>query len=55
MPYADPDLDMLYSYGRSLLPYLPSGTEQNPVNLGDEVSLHYYRFATGFLGSDRTA
>ena len=50
MPYADPDLEMLYSYGRSLLPYLPSGTEQNPVNLGDEVSLHYYRLQRVFSG-----
>ena len=23
IPYADPDLEMLYSYGRFLLPHLP--------------------------------
>ncbi len=51
MPYADPDLEMLYSYGRSLLPNLPSSTEQNSVNLGDDVSLHYYRLQRVFSGA----
>ncbi|MEI6846870.1 MAG: type I restriction endonuclease [Chlorobiaceae bacterium] len=39
IPYGDPDLEKLYSYGRFLLPHLP--LEQDPENfkLSDEVGL----------------
>ena len=43
IPYADCDLERLYAYGRMLLPRLhtPAGTE--PVHLGGDVELEYYR------------
>jgi len=42
VPYADPDMEMLYSYGRFLLPHLP--VERDPaIKLTDEVGLQYYR------------
>ena len=43
VPYTDPDLEMLYSFGRFLLPHLHVGSETAPIKLGDEVSLQYYR------------
>ncbi len=43
IPYVDPDLEMLYSYGRFLLPHLPLDRDNNTVKLGDEVGLQYYR------------
>ncbi len=43
VPYTDPDLEMLYSFGRFLLPHLHLGSETQPIKLGDEVSLQYYR------------
>ena len=43
MPYGDPALEMLYSYGRLLLAHLPQGRDTNRVKLGDEVGLQFYR------------
>jgi type I restriction enzyme R subunit len=43
IPYGDPELEMLYSYGRFLLPHLPLDREVITVKLGDEVELQYYR------------
>ena len=43
IPYTDPDLEKLYSYGRSLLPNLPVDHDATIVQLGDEVALQYYR------------
>ncbi|MDP3480584.1 MAG: type I restriction endonuclease, partial [Desulfoprunum sp.] len=43
IPYADPDMEMLYSFGRFLLPHLPLDRENDTVKLGDEVGLQYYR------------
>lgn len=43
IPYADPELEMLYSYGRFLLPHLPLDRDTGTVKLGDEVGLRYYR------------
>jgi type I restriction enzyme R subunit len=43
IPYGDPDLEMLYSFGRFLLPHLPRDRDTQQVNLGDEVGLQYYR------------
>ena len=42
-PYGDPDLEMLYSYGRFLLPHLPLDRENTVVKIGNEVELQYYR------------
>jgi type I restriction enzyme R subunit len=43
LPYADPDLEMLYSYGRFLLPHLPLDRDNIVVKIGNEVELQYYR------------
>jgi type I restriction enzyme R subunit len=51
IPYADPDLEMLYSYGRFLLPHLPFDRDPSVVNLGDEVELQYYRLERVFSGA----
>jgi type I restriction enzyme R subunit len=50
IPYGDPDLEMLYSYGRFLLPHLPSEREQISVRFGDEVELQYYRLQRIYAG-----
>lgn len=49
-PYADPDQEMLYSFGRFLLPLLPIDRDNTVVKLGDEVELHYYRLERVFSG-----
>ncbi|WP_028578468.1 type I restriction endonuclease subunit R [Desulfomicrobium escambiense] len=51
IPYADPELEMLYSFGRFLLPLLPLERESGPVKLGDEVGLQYYRLQRVFSGA----
>jgi type I restriction enzyme R subunit len=43
LPYTDPELEMLYSFGRFLLPHLPLDRDIEPVKLTDEVALQYYR------------
>ena len=43
LPYADRDLELLYSYGRFLLPHLPLDRDKTVVKLQDEVELQYYR------------
>jgi len=43
VPYADPHLEMLYSFGRFLLPHLPLDRDTTVVKVGDEVALQYYR------------
>jgi type I restriction enzyme R subunit len=51
VPYADPDLEMLYSYGRFLLPHLPLDRDATIVKVGDEVALQYYRLERVFSGA----
>ena len=51
MPYADAELEMLYSYGRSLLPELPSNEDKHPIRLGDDVGLQFYRLQRVFSGA----
>lgn len=51
IPYADPDLEMLYSYGRFLLPHLPQDRGGEVVKLGDEVGLRYYRMERVYSGA----
>ena len=43
LPYADQDLELLYSYGRFLLPHLPIDRDDTVVKISDEVALQYYR------------
>ena len=42
IPYGDSELERLSSFGRLLLPSLLPAREE-PIHLGDEVSLEYYR------------
>lgn len=51
LPYADPDLEMLYSFGRFLLPHLPTGRDKETVKIGDEVGLQYYRLERVYSGA----
>ena len=51
VPYVDPDLEMLYSYGRFLLPHLPLDRDMTVVEVGDEVALQYYRIERVFSGA----
>jgi len=50
MPYTDPALEMLYSFGRFLLPHLPLDRDNERVKIGDEVGLQYYRLQRIFAG-----
>ncbi|MFP7754512.1 type I restriction endonuclease subunit R [Thermodesulfobacteriota bacterium B35] len=51
IPYADPELEMLYSFGRFLLPHLPQERDKTIVKIGDEVALQYYRLERVFSGA----
>ena len=51
VPYTDPDLERLYSYGRFLLPHLPLDRDPALVEVGDEVALQYYRLERVFSGA----
>jgi len=51
LPYADQDLEMLYSYSRFLLPHLPLDRDNTVVKIGNEVELQYYRLARVSSGS----
>ncbi len=50
IPYGDPALEMLYTFGRFLLPHLPLEGETERIKLGDEVSLEYYRLRQIYEG-----
>lgn len=43
MPFTDIELEKLYTYGRFLLKKLPRKSQKDRFQLGDEVSLEYYR------------
>jgi type I restriction enzyme R subunit len=51
IPYTDRELEMLYSYGRYLIPHLPTDRDKDVVNLVDEVGLQYYRLQQAFSGA----
>lgn len=50
LPYGDPALEMLYSYGKLLLPHLRLDRDQTRVKIGDEVGLQFYRLQRVFSG-----
>lgn len=50
IPYTDPDLEMLYSYGRLLIRHLPSDRDSGPIKVGDDVALQYYRLERASSG-----
>jgi type I restriction enzyme, R subunit len=43
MPFTDPDLEKLYSFGRFLELKLPKDEKKAPLDLSGEVALEYYR------------
>jgi type I restriction enzyme R subunit len=43
MPWTDPDLEKLYSFGRFLLPHLPAEGDVAAIRPEDAVTLRYYR------------
>jgi type I restriction enzyme R subunit len=51
IPYSDPELEMLYSYGKFLLPHLPLDRDNTVIRLGDEVGLQYYRLERVYAGA----
>lgn len=55
IPYADADLEMLYSFGRLLLPHLPFDRDVGIIKVGDEVELQYYRMERIFSGAIKIA
>lgn len=55
MPWTDPDLEKLYSFGRFLLPHLPTGRDVIVIRPEDDVALRYYRIervASGAIDLD---
>jgi type I restriction enzyme R subunit len=50
IPYGDPALEILYSFGRFLLPHLPLDRDTEQVKPGDEVGLQYYRLQRIYSG-----
>ncbi|HRW97872.1 MAG: type I restriction endonuclease subunit R [Lewinellaceae bacterium] len=51
IPYADAELEMLYSFSRFLLPHLPRERDYEVIKPEDDVSLHYYRIERVSSGS----
>jgi type I restriction enzyme R subunit len=51
MPWADAELEKLYSYGRFLLPHLPSQREFKLIRPEDDVTLRYYRLERSGTGA----
>jgi len=50
IPYCDPALEILYPFGRFLLPHLPLDRESERVKIGDEVGHQYYRLERIYSG-----
>ncbi len=55
IPYGDPELEQLASFGRLLLPSLQPDREDDSIHLGDEVDLEYYRLERSWAGAIRIA
>ena len=51
VPYADRELELLYSFGRFLLSHLPLARDTTIVQVSDEVALQYYRMQRVFAGA----
>lgn len=51
IPYSDSELEMLYSYGRALLPHIPPNNDLSVIKVGDEVELQYYRLERIYSGA----
>ena len=55
IPYGDPALEMLYSFGRFLLPHLPLDRDTERVKLGDEVGAAILSSAADLLRGRSTS
>ncbi len=51
IPYSDPDLEMLYSFARYLVPHIKPGDDTINPHPEDEVELYYYRIEKVMSGS----
>lgn len=51
MPYVDPELEKLHSYGRMLLPEIPAGKGFVLISPEDKVDLQYYRLQRIYSGA----
>jgi type I restriction enzyme R subunit len=51
MPWVDPELEKLYSYGRFLVPHLPKEREFKVIRPEDDVALRYYRLERSSTGA----
>lgn len=51
MPWCDPDLERLYSFGKFTLPLLPTGRDSTSVSISGEVALEYYRLSRVWSGA----
>lgn len=50
MPFPDEELELLYGYGRHLLPRIPTNQTTPPVHPEDDVELEYYRLTKTTTG-----
>ncbi len=51
MPYGDPNLEKLFSYGKCLLPKLQLKDSNEVISLGDDIALQYFRIQRSFSGA----
>ncbi|MCA9232396.1 MAG: type I restriction endonuclease subunit R [Planctomycetales bacterium] len=51
LPYTDRELEMLYSFGKFLLPHLPVDRDDAVLKIADDVELQYYRLQRIFSGA----
>ena len=51
LPYLDRELELLYSFGKYLLPHLPLDSNGPSVKFAEEVSLQYYRLERVYSGA----
>jgi type I restriction enzyme R subunit len=49
-PYTDDTLEMLYSFGRALLPLLKMDRDTEHVSIGEDIRLQYYRLQKTHTG-----
>src|SRR5262249_42311161 len=50
IPYGDPELEMLYSFGKLLVPHLRLNRDSTVINVTDDIELHYYRLERIYSG-----
>lgn len=50
IPYGDAELEMLYSFGKFLLPHIRVDREKTFVNIADDVEMQFYRLERIYSG-----